>query len=131
MFSFRSFFILTMLLTSKSILADQSDLKFKFTECVLISIQHPDGKIITEKGEIPELFSCRKINPSQYQCFISFSNQVKMNELILNPFQNSQTKLMSQSNRDFLNYGEKNVYFRSTIADSGEKICSGVRIFNK
>lgn len=101
-----------------------SSFKIQFTECVIVSINN-DGKIIYDKAEAPESFNCRKTNNNLFQCFILFKSQKNTIELILNRFENSQSKFISQNNRNFLNIGEKNIYFRSAIVDRGEKICTG------
>lgn len=115
-------------LFSTQMQAKDTTLNFKFNECMLIVLDNRTGKLKNETHSIPDSYSCTKININQFDCSIRFKDQKDVNSVILNYFENSKTKLISENKRDFINFSENFVYLRSTFADKGEKICTGKKL---
>lgn len=113
---------------SIQIQAQDTILNFKFNECMLIVLDNRTGKLKNETHSVPDSYNCTKINSNQFHCSIRFKDLNDVNTVILNYFENSKTKLISENKRDFINFSENYVYLRSTFADKGEKICTGIKL---
>lgn len=120
--------IIIALTFSTQMQAQNTTLNFKFNECILIVLDNRTGKLKNEKHSIPDSYNCTKINSDQFHCSIRFKDQNNVNSVVLNYFENSKTKLISENKRDFINFSENFVYLRSTFADKGEKICTGNKL---
>lgn len=120
--------ILTLMLLAlpSSILSET--LSFEFTSCKTIIVNTSTGKIEEEISEPPQSIKCDVSTNKTFPCFISFKSQRQANIGEFYFYNNSKSKIISITNRDFINFENKFSYLRSTLADTGEKICVGKKL---